>query len=77
MGRIGPCRRTRVNVKVTFILIGLELMAMAGDQNVDVQLPLNKRKALRITPRYHLVAMAKSNPELAYSDHFLVRIVEV
>ena len=52
-------------------------MSVAGDEDVDIQLPLQHRQALRVAPRHHLVAVTQTNAELADRDDLLLRIVEV
>ncbi|KAF4520052.1 hypothetical protein B566_EDAN008340 [Ephemera danica] len=59
------------------MLVGLELVSVTRDEDVDVELPLYQRQSLRVTPRHHLVTVAQADPELTYSDHLLLRVAQV
>ena len=40
------------------------------------QLPVDESQRLLVPPRYHLVAVTDSDPELSHSDHLLLGVVE-
>ena len=52
-------------------------MGVSGDENVHVELALNESEALRVAPRYHLVAVTQTDPELAHRHHLLLGVVHV
>ena len=75
--RVGPCGWAGVDVELSLMFIGLELVGVSRDEDVNVQLPLKHSQALHLAPGYHLVAMTQTDAELADSHHFLLRIVHV
>lgn len=74
---VGPSGRTRVDVELVLVLKRFKLVRVAGDEDVDVELPLQQRQAGHVAPRDHLVAVDEANLELAHRHHLLLRVVEV
>lgn len=52
-------------------------MCVAGNEDVDVQLPLQQRQAGHVAPRDHLVAVDEADLKLAHRHHLLLRVVQV
>lgn len=73
---IGSCGRTRVDVELVLVLECLELVRVPGNEDVDVQLPLEQRQAGHVAPGDHLVAVDQPDLELAHCDHLLLRVVQ-
>lgn len=59
------------------MLIGFKLVAVAGDQDVDVQLALDQRQSQWISPWNDLMSVTQSDPELTHGHHFLFRVRDV
>lgn len=74
---VGPCGRTRVDVKLVLVLKSLKLVCVSRDEDVHVQLPLEKRQAGHVTPGDDLVPVDETDLELAHSDHLLLGVVQV
>lgn len=74
---VGSCGRTRVDVELVLVLKRFELVRVAGDEDVDVQLPLQQRQAGHVAPRDHLVAVDEADLKLAHRHHLLLRVVQV
>lgn len=74
---VGSCGRTGVDVELVLVLKRLELVCVPGDEDVDVQLPLEQRQAGHVAPGDHLVAVDETDLELAHCDHLLLRVVQV
>lgn len=74
---VGSCCRPWVNIELAFMLICFELVGMACDKDVHIQLSLYHGKCFRFAPWNHLVAMAQANAELTHSHHFLLRVDQI
>ena len=49
-------------------------MRVAGDEDVDVHLPLQDGQRLLVAPRHHLVAVAHAHADVADLHHLGVRV---
>lgn len=76
-GVVRAGRRSGVDVEFVLVLVGLELVGVAGYEDVDVQLALNERQRFGVAPRDHLMAVSQPDPELAHGDHLLLRVTQV
>lgn len=74
---VGPSGRTRVDVKLVLILKSLKLVCVSRDEDIHVQLPLEKRQAGHVAPGDDLVPVDETNLELAHGDHLLLGVVQV
>ena len=74
---VGSCGRTRVDVELVFVLECLKLVRVSRDEDVDIQLSLEKRQTGHVAPRDHLVSVDEANLELAHCHHLLLRVVQV
>lgn len=52
-------------------------MCVSRDEDVHVQLPLEKRQAGHVAPGDDLVPVDEPDLELAHSDHLLLGVVQV
>lgn len=52
-------------------------MCVSRDEDVHVQLPLEKRQAGHVAPGDDLVAVDETDLELAHGDHLLLGVVQV
>lgn len=59
------------------MLVRLKLVCVASDKNIDIELPLNQRQSVDISPWYNLMPMTQTNSKLSYCDDFLLRIAEI
>lgn len=76
-GAVGSSCRTRVYVKLIFILKCLELVCVPRDKDVNVELSLEECQAGHVAPGDHLMAVDESNLKLAHCDHLLLWVVQV
>lgn len=74
---VGPSGRSRVDVKLVFVLKSLKLVRVSRDEDVHVQLPLEKRQAGHVAPGDDLVPVDETDLELAHGDHLLLGVVQV
>lgn len=74
---VGPRGRTGVDVKLVLVLESLKLVRVSRDEDVYVQLPLEKCQAGHVAPGDDLVPVDETDLELAHGDHLLLRIVQV
>lgn len=74
---VGPRGRTRVDVKLVLVLKSLKLVCVSRDEDIDVQLPLEKCQAGHVAPGDDLVPVDEADLELAHGDHLLLRVVQV
>lgn len=74
---VGSCGGPRVDVELVLVLKRLELVCVARDEDVHVQLPLEQRQAGHVAPGDHLMAMDETDLELADCDHFLLGVIQV
>lgn len=74
---VGSRGRTGVDVELVFVLEGLELVRVPGDEDVHVQLSLQQRQAGHVAPGDHLVAVDEADLKLAHRHHLLLRVVQV
>lgn len=76
-GAVGPRGRAGVDVKLVLVLESLKLVRVSGDEDVHVQLPLEKRQAGHVAPGDDLVPVDEADLELAHGDHLLLGVVQV
>ncbi len=55
----------------------LKLVCVSRDEYVNIELSLQDRQALHVSPGHHLVAMAQTNAELTHGDNFLLGVVQI
>lgn len=67
--------RARVQEQFAVFLECVELVRMAGDQDVHVQLTLHQLERILVVPRHNLMTVTQAYSELANGDHLLVRII--
>lgn len=72
-GREGAGRRARVDEELPLRLVRCERVRVARDEDVAIELALERGERLRVAPRYHLVAVAQPQLELADLDHLCLR----
>ena len=64
---------TGVDVKFVFLLVSFEAVSMSGNEDVAVQLSVQRSQGLRIAPGHQTVAVTQSDFELSDRDHLLLR----
>lgn len=74
---VGPRGRSRVEEKLALMLLCGELVGVARDEDVHVQLALHHCQTLQVTPWHHLMTMTQANAELSHCHHLLLRVVHV
>lgn len=52
-------------------------MRVTRDENIHVQLPLEKREAGHVAPRDHLVPVDQTDLKLAHGHNLLLRVVQI
>lgn len=74
---VSPCGWTGVDVKFVLVLEGLKLVRVARDENIHIQLPLEKGEAGHVSPWDHLVPVDQTNLKLAHRNHLLFRVIQI
>lgn len=74
---VGTSCRSGIYVEFILMFVRLEFMSVSRYQNVHIQLSLNQSQCFRITPRYHLMAMWKSNSKLSDCHHLLLWVTQI
>lgn len=74
---VGSSGWTRVDVELILIFKRLKLVCVPGDEDVDVQLPLEQRQAGHVPPWDHLMAMDETDLKLPHCHYLLLRVVQV
>lgn len=72
---IGSCGWAGIDVEFILVLESLELVSVARDEDIHVQLPLQESEAGHVAPRDHLVPVDQTDLELSHSHHLLLRVV--
>ena len=67
--------RARIQEQFAVLLECVELVRMASDQDVNVELTLHQLQCVLVVPRHNLMAMTQPYSELAHGDHLLVWII--
>lgn len=63
--------------KLILMFVCFELVCVACDKNINIELTLDQRQCVDISPWNNLMAMTKSDSELSYSHYFLFRITKI
>ena len=61
---VGPRRRTRVNYDAALVFVRCELVGVSRHQNIHVQLPLQHRQRVQVSPWNHLCFNIYANQKL-------------
>lgn len=64
-GREGAGSGARIDVQLTLTLVSAKDVGVAGDEDVAIELALQRAQRLRVAPRHHLVPVAQAELELA------------
>lgn len=59
----------RVDEPAALVFVDPVLVGVPGDEDVDIQLPLQRRQRLLVAPGHHLVAVGEADLELAHLHH--------
>lgn len=74
---VRSCGWTGIDVKFILVLKRLKLVRVARDENIHVQLPLEKGEAGHVAPRDHLVPVNETDLKLAHSHDLLLGVIQI
>jgi len=76
-GAVSARDGARINVEFVLVFKRIKPMRVSRDENVNIQLSLDHREAVRVAPRHNLMTMTQTDTEAADRHHFLLRVVQV